>query len=239
MKSLSIIIPTLNEAKYIKETLSVLYECKSDDIATEIILVDAGSTDDTIEIARPLVDQIWVDIELQGAKFLSLNKGAELACGEVLLFLDADCLLPNNFDTKISELLENDETVGGAFEFKMNGGGLIFKLVELINRIRYRMDHRYFGDQGLFCQKSIFEQVGGYPAEPIMEAAYFCRLLERKGALKLIKSPIISSVRRFNQGNTIQVIANDFWIWIQFVIGMDIKKYASNYWEENKKRGEI
>ena len=221
---LSIIIPTLNEADYIEQTLSVLNENLSGKNIHEVIIVDAGSTDSTLDKVKDKVDKLHVDECLRGAKFKSLNKGVELAKGEMLLFLDADCHLPRHFDVLISEVLNSHEVVGGAFEFKMSGGGFIFRMVELVNRIRYRLDQRYFGDQGVFCQKTTFDQVGGYPLQPIMEAAYFCKLLTAKGKISLIKHPIVSSIRRFDQGNAIQVFAQDLWVWVQYVLGLDISK---------------
>ncbi|MEP2025934.1 glycosyltransferase, partial [Reichenbachiella sp.] len=171
----SIIIPTLNEANYIEETVAKIRTCQSGTLALEIIIIDAGSKDDTVELIDEKVDVVYRDSTLTGAKYKSLNKGAQMAKGEILLFLDADTLLPSNFDLLIKNALLKKGVVGGAFEFQIDGNGIIYRLIEWINRVRYRVDRRYFGDQAMFCSKKSFEQVGGYPKEPIMEAAYFCQ----------------------------------------------------------------
>lgn len=231
---LSIIIPTLNEVDYIETTIERIRACQYGDISIEIIVVDAGSKDRTMDKVAGKVDQIHQDTSLAGAKYKSLNKGAELASGSILLFLDADTLLPENFDLSVKEALKGKKTVGGAFEFGFNRNGVVYRIVEWINRIRYRVDKRYFGDQAIFCAKEIFEQVGGYPKEPIMEAAYFCKVLRRIGKLALIKTPVLTSARRFEQGNVYRVFFKDTWIWIQFTFGLNIKRYALAYWQKNQ-----
>lgn len=234
---LSIIIPTLNEAGFIHETLERVRDFQSGTMPLEIVVVDAGSKDATIEKAEKLAHLIHQDHALAGAKYKSLNKGAELASGEILLFLDADTLVPKSFDISIKEALSSNDVVGGAFEFGFNRRGVVYRVVEWINRVRYRVDKRYFGDQALFCSRQIFEQLGGYPDEPIMEAAYFCRALRKLGKLALIKSPVRTSARRFEEGNVYKVFLQDTWIWIQFTLGLNIKRYATAYWAENKNGG--
>lgn len=234
---LSIIIPTLNESAYIQRTLDCIRSRASDQLRYEVIVIDAGSTDDTKAIAAHQVDAFHEDALLAGAKYKSLNQGAALAKGDYLLFLDADTLLPTGFDLQIKQALESHDVVGGAFEFQMDGQGAIYRVIEWINQTRYRVDKRYFGDQGIFCRQTVFSQLGGYPQEPIMEAAYFCKHMRQVGRLALIKSPILTAARRFEAGQVLRVFLKDTWIWIQFTLGMNIKKYASAYWQENKNRG--
>lgn len=231
---ISIIIPTLNEAQYIRTTLQNIEDHKSGELQLEIIIVDSGSEDSTLDEVNGSVDVLHQDSSLAGAKYHSLNKGAELAKGRLLLFLDADTLLPKNFDLYITSALEKHEVIGGAFEFATDGRGGVYRVIEWINRMRYRIDKRYFGDQAIFCTKQIFEETAGYPAEPIMEAAYFCKVLRMNGKLALVKAPILTSARRFEEGNVFKVFLKDTWIWIQFTLGLNIKRYAVAYWDKNK-----
>ena len=231
---LSIIIPTLNESQFIQTTLDRINEMKSGELQIEIILIDAGSKDDTINQVQNKVEYIYQDPTLAGAKFKSLNKGVEFASGNALLFLDADTLLPEKFDLMIHDALSKAKIVGGAFEFGFDKQGLIYRAIEWVNRIRYRIDQRFFGDQALFCTKENFNRVGGYPHEPIMEAAYFCKALRKVGRLALIKSAVLTSARRFEKGHVLKVFLLDTWIWIQFTLGMNIQHYALAYWKENE-----
>ncbi|WP_422359477.1 TIGR04283 family arsenosugar biosynthesis glycosyltransferase [Reichenbachiella sp.] len=234
---ISVIIPTLNEVNHISKTIDRLHSNKSREFELEVIVIDAGSRDGTTNTVKEKVDQLIEDSTLAGAKYKSLNKGAARAKGEALLFLDADTLLPENFDLLVMKALKVRGVVGGAFEFGFNRGGVVYRIIEWINRIRYRIDKRYFGDQAVFCSRENFERVRGYPHEPIMEAAYFCKALRGIGRLTLIKSPILTSARRFEQGNVFKVFLKDTWIWIQFTLGLNIKKYAPAYWAENQNGG--
>ncbi|SMD32385.1 transferase 2, rSAM/selenodomain-associated [Reichenbachiella faecimaris] len=235
--NISIIIPTLNEANYISQTIDRIRANQSKKSDIEIIVVDAGSRDDTVGLVTQKVNQVYEDSSLAGAKYKSLNQGAKLAKGAVLLFLDADTFLPPNFDKYVEEALSQHGVVGGAFEFGFDRKGIIYRMIQWVNRIRYRVDKRYFGDQGIFCSQKVFEQVGGYPNQPIMEAAYLCKALRKLGQLALIKVPIITSTRRFEQGNIFSVFLKDTWIWIQFTLGLNIKRYALAYWKENENGG--
>lgn len=233
---LSIIIPTLNEERYIRNTLKKINDHRSGELDLELILIDAGSEDETINQAHGLVDRVHQDQDLRGAKYKSLNKGGEIASGEWLLFLDADSLVPRDFDLLIKNALENPEQVGGAFEFKIDGVGPVYRVMEWINRIRYRVDGKFFGDQGMFCRKSAFDQLKGYPPRPLMEAAYFSKELKRFGKLALIKTHLVTSARRFEEGNVFKVFFKDALIWIQFTLGLSIDRYSRAYWNENEKR---
>lgn len=94
---LSIIIPTLNEASYLDHTLSTIYQrCRAE---PEVIVVDSGSTDQTVALARRYPATVVADASLRGSKWRSLNKGAALARGDTYLFLDADSIVPSGFDT--------------------------------------------------------------------------------------------------------------------------------------------
>jgi len=239
---LSVIIPTLNEQGYIKKTIKSLQDRCAFPEQMEIVVVDAGSSDRTVDIARPLDVQLFVRPAFKKLKYKSLNFGADRSSGDALLFLDADCTVPQDFDLKIDGVLNQAAVAGGAFEFKMEPSDTTnrienwaFRLVELINQIRYCITKLYFGDQGVFCTKEAFDRIGGYPEKRIMESAYFCRLLKNQGKLKLIKTPLISSVRRFQNGGMLKVFWKDFWIWVQFWLGFDIDRYADRYWEENEK----
>lgn len=231
---LSIIIPALNEEEYISSTLNKIEENISKGSAYEIIVIDAGSKDRTLDVLKGFDCRVEVKTAFKGRKYESLNYGASIATGEVLFFLDADCIVPDKFDLKIQNIINEKSVVGGAFEYQSENQSIEFKVIQLMNRLRYRVDGLYFGDQGIFCLRNTFEDVGGYPEEPIMEASFLCRKLRSAGKMNLIKSPIITSTRRFDNSGVCQVFFNDMIIWMRFLLRMDIKKYASAYWEQNE-----
>ncbi|MEQ9425326.1 MAG: TIGR04283 family arsenosugar biosynthesis glycosyltransferase [Cyclobacteriaceae bacterium] len=230
--SISIIIPTLNEEEWIRKCIETV-RTNAADKSIEIIVVDCGSNDQTL-------DQIpyWINcIELpknKGFKSKSLNAGAEQAKGDVLIFLDADTILPMDFDDLIMTKLQDKNCVGGAFEFEFDRKTMALNMVVFLNRIRYRLRKRYYGDQAVFARKTDFWKVGGYPTIRIMETAHLCKNLQKVGHLSLIKKPIITSSRRFHENGIFTTFLNDSIIWFKDLIGLDVQKYADAYWQKNE-----
>jgi glycosyltransferase involved in cell wall biosynthesis len=235
---LSIIIPTLNEADYISRTLNSIVLNKFYEIKPEIIVVDSGSTDNTADTARPLVDKLIQLKSLSSGKWEALNTGAEISSGEILLFLDADTIVPKNYDKEIENVFMNKNIVGGAFEFTLDGRQFGLRVVELINRVRYRVRYSFYGDQGFFVRSDIFHKAGMFPARRLFETSAMCRKLRRYGQLELIKKPALTSPRRFIEGGIYRVLLNDIKLWLlNKTKNFPDKKSADLYWEENVRRG--
>lgn len=231
---LSIIIPTLNEASYLPETIFKAKENAFSANIHEFIVVDSGSRDRTCEIAKSLGAEIISSGDKDLGKARILNKGASIASGDVYLFLDADTILPQAYDLLIEKTLSDQAAVGGAFEFKLDGKEFGLRLVELINRVRYRVRQRYYGDQGVFVRAGVFNRVGGYPDMPLLESAYLCKILRSRGRLKLIHREVTTSPRRFITGGIYTVFARDIKIWFLDLLGLSVEKYSGAYWKENK-----
>ncbi len=239
MIKLSIIIPTLNEADYISRTLNSIVFNKFYEIKPEIIVVDSGSTDNTADIARQLVDRLILLNPASSGKWEALNKGAEISSGEILLFLDADTVVPKDYDKEIENAFMNRNIVGGAFEFTLDGRQFGLRVVELINRVRYRVRHSFYGDQGLFVRSDIFHKAGMFPARRLFETSAICRKLRRYGQLELIKKPALTSPRRFIEGGIYRVLLSDIKLWLlNKTKNFPDNKSADLYWEENFRRGQ-
>jgi cellulose synthase/poly-beta-1,6-N-acetylglucosamine synthase-like glycosyltransferase len=168
----------------------------------------------------------------------ALNAGAAHATGDVLLFLDADSIVPRNYDLAIEKALRDPRTVGGAFEFALDGPEYGLRIVEVINRIRYRIWPYYFGDQGIFVRADVFRQLGCFPRRRIMEASDFCRKLNREGRLVLIHKPMKTSARRFLQGGVYCVLAHDIRIWLLDLMRFSTEGYGPAYQQNNQRRGQ-
>ena len=209
MRLLSVIIPTLNEADYLSKTIKSLCQNSTSGIDKEILVVDSGSTDDTQEIVRQLDVQFIPLMFVPQGRAFALNEGAKHARGDVLLFLDADTIPPAGYDREIQLVLKDDRVIGGAFEFALEGPQFALRVVEVINRVRYRIWPRYFGDQGIFTRKGVFQKVGGYPPLGIMEASHFCIALRKLGKLALIKRKMMTSSRRFLDGGVYRILMMD------------------------------
>ncbi len=231
---ISVIIPTLNEEHYLKNTVDSLFDRSVNKKLHQTIVVDTGSADSTKMIAQ-YCTTVLLNVNLAGkGRAVALNEGASIADGDVFLFLDADTILPNGFDKHIEDALKDPDVVGGAFEFSLDGPNFGLRVVEFINRIRYRVRNRFYGDQGLFVRADIFNEIGGFPEKYILETAYLCAMLKKRGKLKLINKKATSSPRRFLAGGIYRVLLMDIKIWFLDLIGLDVQKYGKSYWERNK-----
>lgn len=232
---LSIIIPTFNEADHIRKTLDTLLE-RAGETPYEIIVIDCGSTDETLkEIEYSEVVTI-VNPKMAGKKCSALRMATNIAQGDVLFFLDADTLVPFHFDTAIKSALQDKRVVGGAFEFAFDRFSVPLLFITLANRIRYRYRKRFYGDQGIFMRREAYLKAGGWPNRSLLEAAYLCRNLQKVGKLKLLPDSTITSSRRFTSGGVWKVFAHDLCIWGRDLLGLDVEKYAADYWAKNQKQ---
>jgi GT2 family glycosyltransferase len=163
-----------------------------------------------------------------------MNAGARVARGEVLFFLHADSFPPPDFVALIRAALNAPGVVGGAFEQEFIERDRRLNLVTAVNRIRYRLTGNYFGDQGIFVRRSVFEKIGGFPPVGIMEDAEFCVRMRRVGRTVLVRRSLAASGRRFLQGG----IARTF-LWIAVLLarhrlGLSVERYAAAYRERNE-----
>lgn len=191
--ALSIIVPALNEGSGIGVLLQSLIE-RHDLESAEIIVVDGGSTDNTVETARS-----WPVCILSSppGRANQMNTGAQHARGDILLFLHADTVLPQNFQAAIVDTLDNPDVVAGAFELSIQGQNSALRLVEWGVRWRSHLFQLPYGDQGLFMKRKVFDTVGGFPDLPIMEDFELIQQLRRNGRVAIAPASVITSGRRW------------------------------------------
>ena len=230
-RSVSIVIPALNEAAALPATLDriALYAPNA-----QVVVVDAGSRDGTNAVARAHSSRPVVirpgGLLTRGA---AQNAGAAAATGSILWFLHADTHPRAGHVDHIRAALENPRVVGGAFEFGFRERARHLAVVTLINRVRYRIRPHYFGDQGIFVRRAAFEALGGFAEYGLMEDAHLCRDLCTLGRLVLIRSILPTSARRFLAGGVFRVLWFDIRIWLTDVIGGDVQRFAARYQMEN------
>jgi glycosyltransferase involved in cell wall biosynthesis len=234
---LSIVIPTLNESRYLAAAVDSVRRQASSGPPHEVIVADCGSSDGTSELAEHLGVLLLRPTPALDSRAAACNSGAMYATGDVLLFLDADSLLPNGYDTAIARALLDPQTIGGAFEFALDGRCPSLRVVEMVNRVRYRIWPWYYSDQGLFVRSAVFRRVGGFPQRRIMESSDLCRILWRRGRLALIQRPLRTSARRFLAGGVLRVLAKDVGIWFRDLVGLATEPFGEAYQDDNRRRG--
>jgi rSAM/selenodomain-associated transferase 2 len=189
--TISVIIPTLDEEPNISRSLWSIGT--TPDI--EKIVVDGGSQDRTVAIARSLGAQVLI---MPPGKARQMNMGAKNAKGELFLFLHADTILPPGFATWIRKILAQPKVAAGAFSFRLDTSSPGLKLIEQITNWRSRFLQMPYGDQGLFLRSSLFWEAGGFRDMPIMEDFEFICRLRRWGRIRTSPIPIITSARRWH-----------------------------------------
>jgi rSAM/selenodomain-associated transferase 2 len=233
---ISVIIPTLNEALYIRQAIHALKDRWRMEEPYEIIVSDCGSSDGTADIARRQGVRVIAQAPLPKSRAEALNRGVAASSGEYLFFADADSIPPEGYDGFIHKALEKPGIIGGAFELKLDQSGFALRVVEFINRIRYRICPCYYGDQGIFVKTSAFHQVNGYTERRILEASDFCEKLRKIGRIVLIKKNMITSSRRFIEGGVFRVFFRDIKIWWYDLIGKPTERFAVKYQNNNLQR---
>lgn len=186
---LSVVIPTLNEAKNIGALLSRLSRMPG---VREVVVCDGDSTDGTREMVSASGAKL---IETGPGRGAQLRAGAREARGDVLLFLHADVSPPRDLAAQIEAALERG-CVGGNFRLRYPGGGTLGRWLEALAPF-YRRLGRYYGDSGIFVRRETYEEIGGFPEIPIMEDVVFVRRLEAAGSTGYLPGPMVSSPRRW------------------------------------------
>ncbi len=195
----SVVIPTLNEADSIDRTLACVRQAGE----CEIIIVDGGSDDGTLEIARKSADCV---LSAQRGRACQMNAGAQVATGETLLFLHADTLPPPGFPHLIEQALTDPDVVGGRFDVDLDAPGWPFRMIGALMNIRSRLTHIATGDQGIFVRRETFESIGGYPELDIMEDLELSRQLKRAGKVACLRNRVRTSARRWQKHGVTKTI---------------------------------
>jgi rSAM/selenodomain-associated transferase 2 len=185
---LSVVVPTLNEAEAIESAIA------STAGADEVIVVDGGSVDETRAIAAALGARVVISVPGRGRQ---LAYGAEIASGDVLLFLHADTALPVGFRSQIERSLEN--AGWGRFDVRFDRGGPLLRLIAWLISTRSRLSRVATGDQAIFVSRTIFAEAGGIREPELFDDIDLCRRLKRRAKMGVPVDPVVTSARRWRQ----------------------------------------
>lgn len=226
---ISIIIPTLNEVGNIKEAIAITQPSTN----VEVIVVDGGSQDDTVAIARSLGVKVILSSPGRAAQ---MNAGAVAASGNILLFLHADTRLPIGFDDMIRTALQQSGTVAGAFRLRIDASLLSLRWVEWGVNVRSHFWQMPYGDQAFFLTREVFQEIGGFPELPIMEDFELIRRLKRIGRIVIIPTPVITSARRWLQKGVFKTTLLNQIVIIAYLLGVSPERIHRWYQREKFKR---
>jgi len=222
--TLSIVVPTLNEAPGICSFLKPLQPLR--DRGVEIILADGGSRDGTVAAATPLVDRI---ISARRGRASQMNAGAAVCTGDVLLFLHADCTLPEHADLAILNGLASSRRRWGRFDVRLSGAAGMLRVVERAMNLRSRLTGICTGDQGLFVERALFVQSGGFPAIELMEDVAISGKLRKCGPPLCLSVRLITSSRRWEKYGIWRTIVLMWRLRLAYFLGTEPRRLADFY----------
>jgi rSAM/selenodomain-associated transferase 2 len=222
--SLSIIIPCLNEGDGIVEALDALQPFRRR--GAEVIVIDGGSSDDTVARAQPHADRVLTAGRGRAAQ---MNAGAAQARSEILLFLHADCRLPDGADGLVIDGLHRARKSWGRFDVRIASRQPVLRVVEISMSARSRLTGIATGDQGMFVTRSLFDAAGRFPEIALMEDVALSRRLKRYGRPLCLRHRITVSARRWEKNGVLRTILLMWRLRLAYWLGADPDKLALRY----------
>ena len=189
---ISVIVPTLNEAKCLGETLTYIQKLSPH----EVIVSDGGSDDGTLEIAAKFTKNV---INGPAGRALQMNAGAGIATGDIFLFLHADSRIESTSYEKMLHSMKNSDEVGGAFSLCIVSNKWSLRLITRLANLRSKYLGMAYGDQAFFVKNKIFQEMNGFAKLPICEDIDFFKRLRNLGPVILLNEQALTSPRRWDK----------------------------------------
>lgn len=220
----SIIIPVLNESSHVPGVLKQVQAFRKQ--GHEVILVDGGSQDDTLIKSKPHVDCV---INSPRGRAVQMNAGAASSTGDVLLFLHADTMLPQDACDSIQKVILQGN-VWGRFDVRLSSDYWAFRIIETMMNWRSCLTSIATGDQAIFVHRTLFLEVGGYPEIDLMEDIALCRQLKKLSRPACIRERVISSSRKWEKNGILKTIFLMWRLRIMYFMGVSPHKLAKQYY---------
>lgn len=227
-KKISVIIPVCNEEAIIAQSLERLKKSGGDS-NLEIIVVDGGSADRTVELARSLADQVL--ISPRPGRGAQMHLGAQNSSGGILLFLHADTFLPEHWPALIQNVFsQNGRTPSAvAFELGFDSERWPYRLITAFARIRNRITGVPQGDQSLAVRRDAYFSSGGFSAAALMEEYFLLPKLRKQGRIQILKEAVRTSTRRYEESGPFRNALKNAGLTCLFFAGVSPQKLARIY----------
>ena len=214
---ISVIIPTLNEALALPTTLQYLHGLPGD---FEVILVDGGSDDETQTIARS-----WGNLRVlvtKAGRARQMNKGAQQASGEILLFLHADTLLPPSAIVNLNARETDYRLQWGGFHHQFSGNTRVLRMVSALHNWRCGLSKIFYGDQAMFVRRDLFTLLGGFQSTAILEDVMLSETLLKYANPEFMPQRVTTDSRKFEQMGSVSSLLRCLLILASYELGLPI-----------------
>jgi rSAM/selenodomain-associated transferase 2 len=219
---LSVIVPVFGEAPLIRPFLQHLRDRLPE---AEIIVADGGSTDGTADLSVGYCDQL---VRSRTNRAIQMNAGARAAHGDILWFVHADAEVPWGSFDEIERIMEDPRVVGGYFRIRLPRNS-VYRLTDSFAHYAGILLRMRCGDHGIFCRRTAFTEVGGFPEVPLMEDVEFFRRLQRVGRVVFSNKRILASPRRYEIIGRLRLTIAYGFIATLYNFGVPLSKLASIY----------
>ncbi|WP_194334947.1 TIGR04283 family arsenosugar biosynthesis glycosyltransferase [Mariprofundus sp. KV] len=220
--TVAVIVPLFNEYRILPQMIKQLQQLGAD----ELIVVDGGSDDGTLELLQQSGLR-WISSEAGRAR--QMNAGAEQCESDILFFMHADTIISSTHVLAVKEVMVSPEYVGGRFDVRLSGTHPAFALIGWMINLRSRLSRISTGDQCQFVRRKSFEKIGGFADLPLMEDVALSRVLKREGKIACLRQKVITSSRRWERSGILRTVLLMWKLRLLFWLGWPADQLALIY----------
>jgi len=197
--SIAIIVPVFNEERALPALIANLRQLSVKDV----LIVDGGSTDHTHQLLENSAMR-W--ISSPPGRSVQMNTGAQSSSSDILLFIHSDTAIDSSHILVIKQAMKNASCVGGRFDVSLSGHGIALRMIAWFINMRSRLTGISTGDQCQFVRRTVFEAMGGFPEQALMEDIEFSKRLKRHGKIACLSEQVVTSSRRWETHGVMRTV---------------------------------